>query len=184
MAEPASAAEHYTISEVHETLAALDDGDWARLEALARNRCRYRLPGREQDVLQEALTRILEGRRPWPKDLAFAAFISGVMRSIVSRWIKEAALDPGESDDDPEIACNRTGAVGELHEKEIKSHLVALFEDDDEATLIVEGWFEDMEKEDFLQIFDGNETTYDTVRRRIRRKLAKHPELKGMIHGE
>jgi RNA polymerase sigma-70 factor (ECF subfamily) len=184
MAETVSAAEHYTISEIHETLDALDDGDWDKLNQLARSRCRFRFPGREQEVLNDALMRILEGKRKWPKGVIFAAFISGVMRSIVSKWIERSIVDPGASDDDPEIVCGRIGAFEDLHEKEVKVHLMALFDGDDEATLIVEGWFEDMEKKDFLPLFEGNETNYDTVCKRIRRKLAKHPELKEMIHGE
>ncbi len=183
MVEPASAAEHHSISEIHEALEALDDGDWEQLNQLARNRCRFRFPGREEEVLNEALMRIMSGKRKWPIGLNFAAFVSGVMRSIVSKWIEKAAEDPGERDDDPEIICERAGAHGELFEKEVKVHLMALFEKDDEATLIVEGWFEDMEKEDLLTLFDGNETKYNTVCRRISRKLAKHPELKEMIHG-
>ncbi len=183
MDKQAGVAEHHTISEVHETLEALDDGDWEQLNQLARNRCRFRFPGREQEALNEALLRIMSGKRKWPRGLAFAAFVSGVMKSIVSKWIEKAAEDPGESGDNQEIVCERTGAHGELFEKEVKVHLMALFEDDDEAILIVEGWFEDMEKVDLLPLFDGNTTKYDTVCKRIRRKLTKHPELKEMIHG-
>lgn len=183
MVEPASAQEHHSISEAHEKLEALDDGDWEQLNQLARNRCRFRFPGREQEALNEALMRIMSGKRKWPRGLDLATFVSGVMRSIVSKWIEKAAEDPGESDNDPEIACERAGAYGELFEKEVKVHLMALFEEDDEATFIIEGWFEGLVKKDFLPTFEDNETKYESVCKRISRKLAKHPELKEMIHG-
>ncbi len=184
MVDPESATKHFTIVEIHEKLEALDEVDWEQLYQLARNRCRYRFHGSEEEVLNEALMRIMEGKRKWPQGVNFAAFVSGVMKSIVSEWLQKAAKDPGESDNDPGMICERAAGFGDLHEKEVKAKLMTLFKDDYEAAMIVEGWFEGMEKGDYLPLFDGNETKYDSVCKRIRRTLARHPEMKEMIHGE
>ena len=85
MDDQVNEAVHHTISEIHETITAFDDGDWEKLYRLAHNRCRFRFPDREKEALHEALMRIMSGKRKWPRDLNFAAFVSGVMKSIVSK---------------------------------------------------------------------------------------------------
>jgi hypothetical protein len=42
-----------------------------------------------EDLIQEALTRILEGKRAWPRKLPVVVFLRGVMRSIASDWAPE-----------------------------------------------------------------------------------------------
>ena len=45
------------------------------------------------DLLNEALDRVLSGRRTWPIDVPLLAFLSQVMRSIASQWRKEDAVN-------------------------------------------------------------------------------------------
>ena len=104
------------------------------------------------------------------------------MKSIVSKEMEKSAVTLSLSDDDAAAPCTEHGPASDLYEKEVKVHLRALFEGNEDAQLIVEGLFEGMEKQDFLELLDGDETRYETVRRGIRRKLAKHRELKEMIH--
>ena len=57
MTKNAGAIAHHTIAEISGELRTLDDAGWSRLGYLARNRCRNRLHGREEDILQDAITR-------------------------------------------------------------------------------------------------------------------------------
>lgn len=49
-----------------------------------------------EDLLQEALTRILVGTRPVPEGVAIVAFVAGVIRSIRSEhWRRVERMEPG-----------------------------------------------------------------------------------------
>lgn len=69
----------------------LSTADLVRLRAYAE--LRVRIAGRaalgdREDLLNEALTRTLDGRRQWKKDISLTIFLIGVMRSISSNdWI-------------------------------------------------------------------------------------------------
>lgn len=179
-------AEHHSIEKFSD---ALDEGSaalWARLRKAARFlSVRSRWQDDEDSLLQEAIARVLEGRRPWPKQEKLARFLVGVMKSIASdkpkigfRPDKDVGLDAAEH-----RASRATSADGALHEKQVKSRLLELFEGYDDQTMIVEGRFEGMEKSDFLELFGNDETRYQTACKGIRRRLNKHPDLKGLING-
>ena len=179
--------EHNNIDEFRGSLQNLDDAGWSRLRKLAQNRCRYKRPGEEDEVLQEAITRVLEERRPWPKGLNIFAFLHGVMKSIVSERMEKDQRAPSAVEvrtlSGP--SSLETSAAGEVLQSEVETHLMALFDGDDDAQFVVEGLFEGMEKTELFELLDGDNTRYDTVRKRIRRKINENtPELKAMIHGE
>lgn len=178
---------HYSIEEF--STAFFDEGGaalWARLRKAARFlSARSQWQDDEDALLQEAIKRVLEGRRPWPKREELARFLVGVMKSIASdkpkigfRPGKDAGLDAAEHKASPAASAN-----GALHEKQVKSRLLKLFEGHEDQIMIVEGRFEGMEKSDFLELFDNDETRYQTACKGIRRTLNKHPDLKGLING-
>lgn len=174
--------EQFSTVLFHEGSAAL----WARLRKAARFlSARSRWQDDEDALLQEAITRVLEGRRPWPKREELARFLIGVMKSVASdapkigfRPNKDAGLDAAEHK-----ASSATSADGALHEKQVKGRLLELFEGHEDQTMIVEGRFEGMEKSDFLELFDSDETRYQTACKGVRRTLNKHPDLRGLING-
>jgi hypothetical protein len=69
-------------------------------------------------------------------------------------------------------------------ETEVVTYIMALFEDDAEAEALAEGILDGWEKDELLGLFDGDVARYETMRKRFRRKINSHPELKSMIHGE
>lgn len=175
----------HSVDEFRAALA-LGEAGWASLRRLARNRCRVRRPGDEEEVIPDAIYRVLEGKRRWPKGLNLFAFLSGVMKSIVSEEPKmgfrrtidrdmEAAADAVSED---------TSAAGLVLENEVVAFVMTLFGDDEEAEALAEGILDGWEKDDLLSLFNGEVTRYETVRKRFRRKVNAHPELKRMIHGE
>lgn len=175
----------HTIDEFKSALV-LGEAEWAKLRRLARNRCRIRRPGDEDEVLQEAICRVLEGRRKWPNGLDLFIFLSGVMKSIVSDNPKigfrrnldrdiEAASD---------VASEDTSAADTVLETEVVTYVMALFEGDEEAETLAEGIMDGWDKNDLLSLFNDDVSRYETVRKRFRRKLNAHPELESMIHGK
>jgi len=177
--------QHHSLDEFKAALS-LTEAEWTKLRCLARNRCRVGRPGEEDEVLQDAIYRVLEGKRRWPKGLNLFAFLSGVMKSIVSENRKIGFRR--NIDRDIEVAADAasqdTSAADLVLESEIVTYVMALFEDDPEAEALAEGIMEGWEKDDLLGLFNGEVTRYETVRKRFRRKINAHPEIKSMIHGE
>jgi DNA-directed RNA polymerase specialized sigma24 family protein len=177
--------EFHTEDEFRAALS-LSEAEWAYLRRLARNRCRVSRSGEEEEVLHEAIVRVLEGKRRWPKGVNLFAFLSGVMKSIVSDGPKIGFRRNVDRDIEEavDVLSEDTSAADVVLETEVVKHVMALFEGDDEAEALAEGILDGWEKEDLLSLFDGDVTHYETVRRRFRRKVTARPELKGMIHGE
>lgn len=175
-AETGSDADHYSVAEAMKFISELDAAEWARLRALARNRCRGRFQGQEEDALHEAIVRIASGGRRWRRKVPFEAFVAGVIRSIVSKWSN--CVPPTERN----LECH--GGFEDVLEKQVLEQYRARFANDVDALMLVEGWIEGAPREDVLELLDGDEKRYDAARKRIRRALAQWPELKEMIHGE
>src|SRR6056297_1754217 len=83
--------EFHTLKEFTDELDILfrDDVAVRKLLQKSRNWCiRNNRAGDEEEVLQEAVTRVMKseitGTRQWPKGVALIDFLSGVMRSIAS----------------------------------------------------------------------------------------------------
>lgn len=182
MGEAAEQREYHTITEIRETLQALSDADWERLRQLARNRCRFRGRGREEDILNEAIRRMLEGRRKWPCGENFFAWASGVMRNLV--WQERKKPANVIIDEEVDVADEGRGPFERLNVKEVRDCLFALFKADEDAKLVIEAKLEDMDKDEIVELFDGSETRYDSACRLIRRRIAAHPELKEMLDGK
>jgi hypothetical protein len=70
-------------AELEAALDGMVPGDWTRLRKLAHYLAMSR-GGEADDLVQEALTRSLEGRRRCPKGLSIVKFLSMVMRSLAS----------------------------------------------------------------------------------------------------
>lgn len=119
-------------------------------------------------MLNEALARVLEGRRKWPADVPMEAFFAQVMRSIAhehrAKNHRESAIDVAEvlgtvdPDSRPEIAVVSTAIRRVLADDTIA---LSLFE------------LELLERTP-LEIraeLGLDATAYDTVRRRLKRRL-------------
>lgn len=175
----------HTVDEFKAALL-LGEAEWAYLRRLARNRCRAHRPGEEDEVLHEAICRVLDDKRRWPKGLNLFAFLSGVMKSIVSEKPKigfRRNVDRG-IEEAVDIVSEDTSASDLVLETEVATYVMALFAGDGDAEALAEGIMDGWAKDDLLSLFDGDVTRYETVRRRFKRKVNAHPELKSMIHGE
>lgn len=69
---------------------------------------------RARDLVNEAVTRVLEGRRAWPEDVGFVSYMRGVMDSIVwGEWKKVRLHQPigGEVENEDGRAPRQLAAV-------------------------------------------------------------------------
>ncbi len=88
----------HTVADVESAIGALDQEGWRRLRTAARNSVRrFRLDAllRDlEDLLSEAVTRMLSGRRSWPRGIGFEFQVARTMDSIASDWRRREASDP------------------------------------------------------------------------------------------
>jgi len=162
-------AAYLSPAEVRRVLDRLSRADIVRLSLLARNWLQG-LPSRSpDDLVNEAMERILSGRRPWPYDLDWGAFFNGVMRSIADQWRKEdrrmpLAEDVGAEFDGPapEQDLEVADMIGRMRH--------ALIEDPP-AREMFEHMLVDRDRDDIKSTMGMDETAFDTVRRRLFRHL-------------
>src|SRR5215469_6729333 len=95
--EPAAAT--LSPAEAAVAIRALTAADKIALTKIARLYAR-KTPYDHEDLLQEAMCRVLSGARAWPRDLAALSFLWGVVRSIAWEWRKET-LDALPDGGDP-----------------------------------------------------------------------------------
>jgi len=179
---------YYTIQEFKETLDKLTDADWARLWRLSANWCRNnRRPNDAEDVVQEAICRVFSGaterKRQWPHGLDFFVFMSGVMRSIASER-PQVGIRPNqdvELDDTLSAASGMPGPESEISLRDMEAYLMQLFGGDEDAGLMLMSWSEGLKKSEIIAMNQWDPKKYEAVRKRIRRSLHKHSELKEMI---
>ena len=161
--------ETLSIEEVARLLSRLRQADHLRLAALAQawiSGC----PRREAaELLNEALTRVLSGARPWPADLPLPAFLSQVMRSIASQWRHEDQREPllEEADvvrDDTMTSLNHDIA-------DLTVRMRAALKDDPIGLGVFEHILTQTSRKDVRAELGIDDTRYDTARRRMIRTL-------------
>jgi DNA-directed RNA polymerase specialized sigma24 family protein len=166
----ADQVEPLSLKEVGRLLGRLRQPDLLRLAALAQTWVSD-LPRRDAaDLLNEALSRILSGQRPWPADVPFPAFLSQVMRSIASQWRHEDQREPLADDGDVEDGRGEAAnhAFADLTER-MRDALV----DDPAATGIFDHILTQTSRKQARMELGLNETGYDTARRRMIRTLQR-----------
>jgi DNA-directed RNA polymerase specialized sigma24 family protein len=180
-------SDYRVLAPSHTALALelVTEMDLLRLKAIARLYARGLPPDVAwDDLLQEAITRVLTGKRVRPADVPMVAFLGGVMRSLRADHIRRARhggdrndplwtdsgreplfelelLDPAA---DPERALI---AVEELDK------IRQLFADDAIALVIIDGLAEGLAAEQIRARQGISRTDYDSARKRMRRCLLR-----------
>jgi len=117
-------SENATLSqpEVEVAMARLTDGEKTALMKIAMLYAR-KTPYDHQDLVQEAFTRILGGRRVWPRDANTSLFLGGVIRSIAWEWKRERPFEIIGATDVTVEERNANAAID-------ATRIVLLFDDD------------------------------------------------------
>lgn len=161
----------------------LSSADSARLAQLARLRCLGAVGLEWQDLLHEAFIRVLDGRRRWPRDVPFVAFIAQSMRSIASETrqadkVEFGALTEHEFGDDHGtvnvVARTDITPEREMAGRQMLIEIEALFAEDAIGLSVLEGLARGDSAGEVQAQLGLDPTTYASTLRRIRRRLTNY----------
>ena len=172
--------------QVEEALAGLSSVELLRLSRVAEYRHRSlgaRGAGRNpEDLLSDVIIATLEGRRKWPTDIEFMAFLQGGMRSLASHIRTGRTVDAfddiapnrssGEEHEEDfvtQIAAAPTDPARELLARELDERIRERFKDDPVVLLVYEGFLEKMTPGEIRECLDISEKEYNAAARRLRR---------------
>lgn len=192
MAEAAAAQnepepEFLRAEEIGATFDNLSPGDKLKIGAVAS-----RLAGgsglQGKDILQEALKRILMGKRKCPRDVPFIASLINTMRSIASHAREKAkrlafGADADVASDAPTRKGNPVGVPSPeddmiaAQEAATVQAIYHLFDDDDEAKLVLMGWEDGLRGKELREAAGLDQAGLDYAIKRIRTRMRRlYPE--------
>jgi hypothetical protein len=154
-----------SLLEVECALASLSDAEKTALAKIARLYAR-KTPYDKEDLIQEALARVLSGRRAWTKDIGPVLFLGGVIRSIAWDWKSEGPLDDTRSTD---LKIEERNAIAVID----AARIVALFDDDLVARNMVAAMIDGARGEELQAISGLGKVAYESKRTKIRRRIEK-----------
>lgn len=184
-----------TEAQIIDSIERLTQADTVRLEKYAKYRIRTIDPraadGRDhEDLLQHAFTQFLSGDRKWNRDKPFTAVLLWAVKSISNHWA--AQWDPEQpkteseliitrddgSEHNPfkEIAAGSLDPVRQIEIKQILERIDMIFDGDDEAQLVIDGWRRQMSGPEIKEDLGLSQTELETIIRRIRRTVTKEFE--------
>jgi len=162
--------------EVQLAIGELTDADVHRLQQTARALRRgSRLA--PEELLSEAIGRLLEGARKIRRSEKFMAVLMGAMRSIASNDRK--LHDNARVDLVDDEALNSIGDPAPTPEdvvarKSLRESVLALFEGDETAQVICEGWFfEQMSEKELCELTGLDAKRLASKKRAIQRELIR-----------
>lgn len=173
-----------TYSDLLAAFAALADSDLIALRKAATRLLDGTQYSEPADLLHEALTRCLDGRRQWPLDVSFPLFLSNAMKSIASadRAHRKAWRSISAQDDSNEWSDDWLGGASarSVEEEALEmERLTAIragsdairkaFANDSDATEVIKGWMEEQTANEVISIQGLSTRDYDSARKRIQR---------------
>jgi hypothetical protein len=155
-------------TEVERTILSLSDGEKTALVKIASLYARKRnTPYDHEDLLYEAYTRIIDGRRKWPKGEPAIKFIGGVIVSLAWEWRNSVEVNQ-------ELELGDKGAEEQSTIARIDAkRIVDLFADDAVAQRLVAAMIEGARGEELQNLSGLTNTEYESKRRKIRRRLER-----------
>lgn len=179
-----------TSDEVRVAVETLTKPQLVKLALYARARIgalRRRAQGRDQDdLLQEALTATLAGKRNWYKDrVDFVGHLIGAMRSIASAWAEKFDDDTPYLESELTTTNEQGGLVTPLSnvsdpappvERALNAQnelaaIQSLFKNDSNVILVMEGLREGMTGPEIQAHLGMSEKDYNAALKRMRRLL-------------
>jgi DNA-directed RNA polymerase specialized sigma24 family protein len=172
--------------EIAAAIRLLAPADLARLKMVARKYA-FGRPIEPDDLLQEAYLRALDSRT-CPAHVDVVKFLAEAMRSIAHGEAEKieykrtfVPIATGEQEDEARSVSDETGdpetqiIIAQWAEKCVAIHasILALFDDDMTAKLVLEGAMEDLTAEAVRELTGLDKTAYDSKRKLIRRRIDK-----------
>jgi DNA-directed RNA polymerase specialized sigma24 family protein len=165
-------ATHLTQGEVRRIIGRLRGPELLRLAALARIWATGLRQHDADDLLNEALGRVLSGRRPWPTQVSLPTFLSQVMRSIASQWRREDRRELLKEDEGETVLDEEShNPVATYERDDLISRMRHALEADLPALGVFDHILADSDREEATAALGMDATQYDTARRRMVRQL-------------
>ena len=174
-----------TREECAEALRALSDEDCERLEKIARLRVIGLHAVAWRELLHDAIVRLLDGTRRWPRDVPLVVFLRETMRSIASdHWRRlDGPVVVAESEMDADGGVGGGAVASAVDEtaqperrasaEETLARIEAAFEGDAEALCVLAATASGRSPGEIQQEIGIDETRYASTLRRIRRRLLR-----------
>jgi DNA-directed RNA polymerase specialized sigma24 family protein len=166
-------------------LELVDQMDLLRLKSIARLYARGLPPEVAwDDMLQEALTRVIAGSRQRPEGVTTVAFVAGILRSLRTEYWRRVTRESGghdrlridhESDESLALVLPDPAAGPEraLSARQELSAIKQLFAADPTALKIIDGLGEGLSADQIRRYTGLSKTDYESARRRMRRILLR-----------
>jgi len=183
-------ADTRTRDEIAAAIRSLTAVDLARLKMVARKYA-FGRPIEPDDLLQESYIRALDSRA-CPSHVDVVKFLAEAMRSIAhgeaEKVEHKVTLVPIAKTGGPEDAESIKDEADDAETQMIaaqraerciatRAAVIALFDDDPTAQLVLEGMMEEMTAEEMRELTGLDKTGYDSKRKLIRRRIDKqYPE--------
>ena len=174
-----------TREECAEALRQLSDEDYERLEKIARLRVIGLHAVEWRELLHDAIARLLDGRRQWPRNVPLVVFLRETMRSIASdHWrrldgpvvVAESEMGAdGEAEGGPVASAVDEMAQPERRAsaEETMGQIENAFEGDGEALRVLAAMASGRSPRETQHEIGMDETRYASTLRRIRRRLRR-----------
>lgn len=175
--------------QVEEAITTMSDADWRRVEFIASSLSHGVTGFEPEDLIQEALTKLLEGVRVWPQGVPTVVVLENVMLSIASNTRKRlqegpidttVEVDPLETDDQTAFRAgqsisSRTETTPESHAaaREQLSAVHRLVADDPDLQDLVAAWAMELKGEEAWASLAWTKDRYEANRKRLTRRLDK-----------
>jgi hypothetical protein len=165
-------------TEVRNEISSLTASERTKLIKIARSYGRISLE-EPDELVHEAICRILDGTRKWPRDLEKLRFLAGVIKSIAGdrkRALRQTVL----LDEEREVREARRGLMDyegtearAIRAKLDVKRIITLFDDDSIAQKMLMGMADGTRGEDLEQASGLSATEYESKRKKIRRRIEK-----------
>jgi DNA-directed RNA polymerase specialized sigma24 family protein len=166
-------------------LELVDQMDLLRLKSIARLYVRGLPPEIAwDDLLQEALTRVISGSRRRPEGVTTVAFVAGILRSLRAEYWRRVTRESGghgklriDHENDESLALDlpdpAAGPERALSARQELDAIKQLFAADPVALKIIDGLGEGLSADQIRRSTGLSKTDYDSARRRMRRILLR-----------
>ena len=181
-----------TLSEVEAEFRAFTAAGWAKARSLSYAASAGLAEWSAEDLLQEAITCLLEGTRAWKRGVHPLVTIKVLMRSIASNERKKdkkgpidknAVVDTDLLDAEDEVPADATGNTDITPEEAADGnsqyrYLEKLVEGDSDVELLVMAWADGIRGKEACGDLGWDEKHYEAVRQRLLRRVAPLDKLR------
>lgn len=170
--------QYLTRKEVEALIRSLSDTDIFRLREIA-NQYKYCLMDADE-LLNETIIVAASGNRNFPRTEKFIALLAETMWSIASNEKRKLNKKFFPIDDDPandpilNFPDKSISVDDEVDANQKLNYIYELFKNDDDVTMLLMGLYDGLTPDEICETNCWNHTTYNSVRKRLRRKLNNH----------